>query len=77
MCPGLDDPENGKVSVPSTSYLSEATYTCNDGFIINGNPIRECGPDELWSGSEPSCVRKSMKATCHYDKCSKNISLKC
>ena len=67
MCPGLDAPENGNVSFPSTSYLSEATYTCDDGYRINGMATRECGPDEMWSGSEPSCVRKSIKAICHYD----------
>lgn len=67
MCPGLDAPENGGVSVPSTSYLSEATYTCDDGFIIDGIATRQCGPDEMWLGNEPSCVRKSMKAICEYD----------
>ena len=56
----LMDPANGMVSVPSTMYLSVATYSCSVGFVILGNATRVCGADEMWSGEEPSCVRKCM-----------------
>ena len=43
---------------------TEATYTCEAGFYLEGNEVRVCMDDDgmdaigVWSGQEPSCVRK-------------------
>ncbi len=45
---------------------SNATYTCEAGFYLEGNEVRTCVDDDgkdaigVWSGQEPSCVRKSL-----------------
>ncbi len=53
------NPTNGTVSLSQGSfYGSVATYTCNQGYRLQGGATRTC--DELgWSGSAPTCV-----ATC-------------
>ena len=35
-----------------------ATYTCDPGFILNGEPTRNCSSDGTWSGMAPTCERK-------------------
>ncbi len=52
-CPTLPNPDNGMVSVPTTTFGSTATYTCVTGY--NGDTTRTCESDGTWSGSEPAC----------------------
>ena len=59
QCPLLSDPDNGQVTLESTVFLSVATYSCNEGFILNGDETRTCQSDEQWSGNDPTCERKS------------------
>ena len=35
-----------------------ATYTCDSGFTLVGDPTRICGSDGTWSGMSPTCERK-------------------
>ena len=55
-CGSLSDPPNGAVSVSATTYTSNATYTCDSGYTINGDSMRMCQADGEWSGGEPSCL---------------------
>ena len=32
-----------------------ATYTCDPGFILVGEPTRICSSDGTWSGMAPTC----------------------
>ena len=48
-------PENGQVSVGEVTFGSVATYSCDDGFILNGIATRTCTSDGTWSGDNPSC----------------------
>ena len=57
-CGTLIDPDNGEVLVSSTTYTSVATYSCNTGYILEGENTRTCQESGLWSGSEPSCTCK-------------------
>ncbi len=57
-CPALTDPTNGMVSVPNNNFESNATYTCDTGYTLNGDTTRTCGSDGVWSGSDPTCTRK-------------------
>ena len=59
-CATLVNPENGDVMVTGQTLGSVATYTCDDGFMLEGNENRECGPDGRWSGEEPICIREAL-----------------
>ena len=41
--------------VPGDTYLSEAGYSCVEGFAIVGPTVRVCQDSGLWSGSQPHC----------------------
>ncbi|XP_064386053.1 sushi, von Willebrand factor type A, EGF and pentraxin domain-containing protein 1-like [Halichondria panicea] len=69
-CPPLLTITNGMISyfpdVTSDYDLgTEATYTCEAGFYLEGNEVRVCMDDDgmdtigVWSGQEPSCVRST------------------
>ena len=68
-CPPLPTITNGTISysldvTPDHDLGTEATYTCEVGFYLEGNEARVCMDDDgmdaigVWSGQEPSCVRK-------------------
>ena len=57
-CPALPDPLNGMVNDDDLSFDSIATYSCDVGFMIEGNSTQTCGTDGNWTGSPPLCVRK-------------------
>ncbi|XP_062518244.1 CUB and sushi domain-containing protein 2-like [Corticium candelabrum] len=52
-CPTLSGVANGRVSV----NRGVATYTCNYGYYLLGQPQRVCEHGS-WSGYSPACVRK-------------------
>ena len=51
----ISAPENGDVSVGEITLGSVATYTCNDGYVFNGDSTRTCQADGTWSGDKPIC----------------------
>ena len=54
-CDALSDPENGAVSFSiGVGGFAIATYTCNEGYLLIGSPIRSCLFGE-WTGSAPTC----------------------
>ena len=59
-CPALSNPTNGIVSFSQTTVFSKATYSCNDGYFLNGPQIRECQANGAWSGIAPTCQGKKM-----------------
>ena len=54
-CDLLPHPPNGQVIVTGTEEGGVAVYICDEGFVLEGTPIRECGSDGTWSGEEPTC----------------------
>ena len=69
MCRSLPAISNGMISyspdvIPDYDLGTEATYTCEAGFYLEGNEVRVCMDDDgmdaigVWSGREESCVRK-------------------
>ena len=57
-CDTLSDPENGAVSFSiGVGGFAIATYTCNEGYLLIGSPIRSCLFGE-WTGSPPTCEGK-------------------
>lgn len=56
MCPGLESPESGVVSLTGRTVGSVATYTCDDGLAPTVSEARECLQDGTWTGEEPMCI---------------------
>lgn len=63
-CGTLSDPINGGITFTpesDTTFNSQATYTCDDGFTIeSGDENRFCTPEGIWNGTAPTCQRKSV-----------------
>ena len=57
-CLALDGPTNGMVTWTGLAPGDITTYTCKDGYILNGEATRTCGTDSNWSGMPPTCDRK-------------------
>ena len=55
-CGALASPTDGNVSAPSTTSGSEASYSCNTGYNMNGAATRTCEAGGTWSGTAPTCV---------------------
>ena len=59
-CGDPGTPTNGRHNVSSTTYNSVVTYTCDDGYTLQGNSSRTCQSNGNWSGSVPQCERMLM-----------------
>ena len=57
-CRRLSNPSDGSVSLSGTTAGSTATYSCDDGFTLQGRSTRTCQTNSQWSGSAPTCERK-------------------
>ena len=56
---------NGQRRYSSTTFGYTVTYTCNSGYLRTaGSSSRTCQSNGQWSGSHPTCTRKS--ALCHF-----------
>lgn len=56
-CGPLSNPDNGVVQVPTgTTFGSVATYSCADGFTVQGTATRSCQASGLWNGSPATCL---------------------
>ena len=64
VCPELENPRNGRVSLPmGTAFGDLANYTCDDGLLpVFGDTIRTCEANGQWSGSEPICGKQLQSA---------------
>ena len=58
VCPNLDDPSNGSVSVDSPFYRGRANYRCNPGYRLEGWSYRTCQLSGKWNGIPPVCISK-------------------
>ncbi|XP_019620839.1 PREDICTED: uncharacterized protein LOC109467334 [Branchiostoma belcheri] len=56
-CPLLSAPTNGAMT--GTNYYQDmATFTCDSGYDLVGNPILTCQADATWDLTVPICTRK-------------------
>ena len=56
---------NGQRSYSGTTVGYTVTYTCNTGYRMTaGSSSRTCQSNGQWSGSHPTCTRKST--LCHF-----------
>ena len=49
---------NGSVVNTGTSLGDTATYSCNDGFFLEGTTTIYCQNDGTWSDDAPKCNRQ-------------------
>ena len=55
---------NGQRRYSHTTFGYTVTYTCNSGYLRTaGSSSRTCQSNGQWSGSRPTCTRKST--LCH------------
>ncbi|XP_077968997.1 sushi, von Willebrand factor type A, EGF and pentraxin domain-containing protein 1-like isoform X2 [Styela clava] len=55
-----EEPEsiaNGRVEREHTLWMAEAYYSCNDGYVLDGENVRTCHSDKVWYPGPPSCKR--------------------
>ena len=56
VCPSLDAPANGTVTLSGNSYGSVATYQCDFRFEMTPSiNTRNCSADGRWTGIAPIC----------------------
>ncbi|KAF4082459.1 hypothetical protein AMELA_G00151340 [Ameiurus melas] len=69
QCPDLQTPQNGSVSCTdlTLSLGSICSFTCGEGFILEGESSTKCTETGEWSTSVPYCT-----ASCKEDSCSHN-----
>ena len=53
--------ENGRVVIDQYSVGSSAKYLCTDGFVLVGDPVRQCQTNGEWTGTAPTCQGKKMQ----------------
>lgn len=56
QCPSLSSPSNGRVRVSGRTPGSEARYSCNEGYQLEGSVTRRCLNEGVWSSQEPICI---------------------
>ena len=66
MCEDLPNITNGQVVLTGRFVNAIATYSCNPGYILEGNKRRVCQRNGQWSGSVPSCRSKLASFCINY-----------
>ena len=54
-CGALAVPLNGSTAGRKTTFPNTITFSCHEGFLLNGSTVRRCQADGSWSGTETSC----------------------
>ena len=56
VCPVIRSILNGKISVDGFKFNRHAIYTCNEGYSLVGDTVRNCMENGTWSGKIPECL---------------------
>ena len=66
-CGNVPDVPNGKRSPTEGSVTcgTEVTYTCNEGFTLDGDSVLKCGTGGILQGKVPVC-RGSGNVLIHF-----------
>ena len=62
VCPPLSAPENGGISctLGDDGVANEGescTFSCDDGYKLNGPAKRVCQKDQSWNSVQPVCTK--------------------
>ncbi|XP_035679036.1 IgGFc-binding protein-like [Branchiostoma floridae] len=56
-CPLLTAPTDGALSPAGPyAYPNQVTFTCNPGYVLNGDATTTCQADGTWSNAVPTCT---------------------
>ncbi|NWY42555.1 SVEP1 protein, partial [Sylvia atricapilla] len=55
MCPRPQDISNGKYTLSGTAYLSSVSYTCDNGYSLQGPSVLVCASSGNWNSTPPAC----------------------
>ncbi|NXO38057.1 SVEP1 protein, partial [Locustella ochotensis] len=55
MCPSPQDISNGKYTLSGTAYLSSVSYTCDNGYSLQGPSVLVCASSGSWNSTPPAC----------------------
>uniref|UniRef100_H0YSS6 Sushi, von Willebrand factor type A, EGF and pentraxin domain-containing protein 1 n=1 Tax=Taeniopygia guttata TaxID=59729 RepID=H0YSS6_TAEGU len=55
MCPPPQDISNGKYIFSGTTYLSSVSYTCDNGYSLQGPSVLVCASSGNWNSTPPVC----------------------
>ncbi|XP_041646633.1 E-selectin isoform X2 [Cheilinus undulatus] len=60
-CPLLKTPENGQINCSSSEqvYNTQCSFTCNQGYSLDGHDLLICDRHGNWIGEQPSCKELS------------------
>lgn len=57
-------PSNGNVTCSNGNvYKSECTFSCGEGYYLDGNKQTECAGDFKWNNIAPRCQRSKTILT--------------
>ena len=59
--PILNGTNGGIASSGGTSYPSNVTYECDEGYNLVGNATISCSTSGTWSSEPPTCISKDKK----------------
>lgn len=62
QCPTPIAPTNAEVIWSGHSFGDSITYTCHEGYVLQGDRLRQCLPSGIWSGTEPVCLPVECEA---------------
>lgn len=54
-CETPSNPDHGWLNVTDTSVGSIVKYSCEEGYVLEGEPVRECVSGRLWTNDAPIC----------------------
>lgn len=73
-CDNLDAPANGSVNHAKPARFTDvATYSCANGFDLEGEATRTCTSEGQWTGSAPVCLDNSI--TCPTLTAPENVNI--
>ena len=58
VCDTIEAPTNGQKQGDVFTFGSTVNFTCNDGFIMNGESSITCLANRRWSALPPTCDSK-------------------
>lgn len=56
VCDGATAPANGRVSAPSIAYPGAVTYSCDPGFVLDGDEEIRCTEAGTFAAPPPRCL---------------------
>ncbi|XP_065916123.1 uncharacterized protein [Dysidea avara] len=52
-------PNNGMIDCTGNMFEDTCTFSCDQGYELNGSENRTCRSDKIWSGTEAMCTKVS------------------